>query len=134
MLLLHDSTRTGSPPAICQRRRRRGGAELSGKVRCHGEGCVVRERKRSKNLAQAPIPHVRPCRKCRLVVRLSGCQAVWQRKLDHQRHKLRHALHLLSALSGCRHASAIIAWPGIASRQAVTRACSVRLPTRVDDC
>lgn len=84
MLLLHDSTRTGSPPAICQRRRRRGGAELSGKVRCHGEGCVVRERKRSKNLAQAPIPHVRPCRKCRLVVRLSGCLAAQARSSETQ--------------------------------------------------
>ena len=73
LLLLHDSTRTGSSSAICQRLRRRGGAELSGKVRGHGEGkgasCA---REKPKNLAQAPTPHVRPCRKYRLVVRLSG--------------------------------------------------------------
>jgi hypothetical protein len=102
---------------ICQRRRRRGGAELSAARHCP-----------TTELAQASIrssaalkTHVRPCRKYRLVVRLSG-SASSQGSIIRDTAET-HASPPESALSGCRHASAI-AVPGIARRQAVTRACS----------
>lgn len=105
---------------ICQRRRRRGGAELSAARHCP-----------TTELAQASIcssaalkTHVRPCRKYlkpSLVVRLSG-SASSQGSIIRDTAET-HASPPESALSGCRHASAI-AVPGIARRQAVTRACS----------
>ena len=104
--------------------RRRGGAELSGKVRCHARGCA------SKVLAPPARANI-DARCVNTTVpgvpsgcqALSGCPAACARSSE---TLLRHALHLLSALSGCRHAS-VIAAPGIARRQSVTRACSAGL-------
>jgi hypothetical protein len=97
---------------ICQRRRRRGGAELSGKILSYdGTGSGV---------DAALKTHVHPCRKYGLVVRLSG-SAGSQGSIIRDTAET-HASPPESALSGCRHASAI-ARPGIARRQAVTRAC-----------
>jgi hypothetical protein len=99
--------------------RRRGGAELSGesgnvKVRCHGEGDFW------LLAASAPAKYcLLHCTALLIIAgwrRRAGCQAPLLAR-PVQRHysaqhsarssetPLRHALHLLSALSGCRHAS-----------------------------
>jgi hypothetical protein len=69
------------PPArtLLSAPRRRGGAELSGKVRCHGEGCTSNIEARCVNTTVPKVPF--------------GCQALSGhsgrlsgRVLDHQRH------------------------------------------------